>query len=391
MKTNGKLFLLLTVLSALIMNIVALPKAAAADPTAADWGGLLGKTAEQRGKLYQSFHFQPEYLYVGKVLSGKPYATVTYANPEDSRCAAKIRIWTGLVSRTGSDLYTSWDEIWTDRRGAVINTMPEMQEMIADYFAADSQQYFQSKAFLGVMPWTADLPTDAEAKRSKRSQIPADGIVNVYGMNVKELQLAAAKDQKSVALKAKIPFVVVDEELPADARRHWAKDYMIHLLRIKVVAGYKDHTIRPDKTLSRSEFVALLVRALGLNTAGNGDPGYADLKAHWSASAVAAAEEAGIVPKGSGAFHPDKPITRAEMAEFIYRAISRFSVALSEKTADFKDIGKLPADQRQALQYVIRTGIINGYPDGTFQPTHSLKRGEAFRVISALILLIHQV
>ena len=49
-----------------------------------------------------------------------------------------------------------------------------------------------------------------------------------------------------------------------DIANYWAKDEILELSYMGIIKGYDDNTMQPDRTISREEFVAMLVRAIGL-------------------------------------------------------------------------------------------------------------------------------
>jgi hypothetical protein len=88
----------------------------------------------------------------------------------------------------------------------------------------------------------------------------------------------------------------------------------------KIVDGYEDGTFRPEQTLTRAEFAAIVTRALGL--APNVTGAFTDVPTKkWYAGYVDTAAAFGIVNGvGGGKFSPDGTITRREAAVMVARA-----------------------------------------------------------------------
>lgn len=79
-------------------------------------------------------------------------------------------------------------------------------------------------------------------------------------------------------------------------------------------------TFEPDRPVTRAEFAALIVRALNLNAATEGQQ-WKDVAANdWFASSVYAAANVGLIAGYDGWFRPDDLITREEMAVVIAKA-----------------------------------------------------------------------
>ena len=120
-------------------------------------------------------------------------------------------------------------------------------------------------------------------------------------------------------------FVVVNKpvkasvkDLPAD---RWYSESMKTLISAGLLSGYEDGTVRPDRTMTRAEMIALIVRMKSLAS----QPAtYTDLSVgHWAYQMIGSAQAAGIVsgyPDGS--FKPDQEVSRAEMVAMINRAFA---------------------------------------------------------------------
>ena len=99
---------------------------------------------------------------------------------------------------------------------------------------------------------------------------------------------------------------------------------------------------------------------------------------HWAVSAIAACHDAGIAlgyPDGS--YLPGGIITRGPMAVFISRALAGGDalVPAGPDVASFTDV---PTDSwlYNYVEYVKSSQIVQGYPDGSYQPDVDLDRGQ---------------
>lgn len=121
-------------------------------------------------------------------------------------------------------------------------------------------------------------------------------------------------------------------DVPAD---HYANANIETLAAKFVVAGYENGTFGPDRPVTRAEFASLLTRALGILPEVNTSGKFTDVKAgDWYAGSVAAAVKAGLVHGyGDGTFGPDRQISRQEMAAMIYNALkaSGYAKTLTEE------------------------------------------------------------
>ena len=69
----------------------------------------------------------------------------------------------------------------------------------------------------------------------------------------------------------------------------------------------------------------------------------------------------------------------------LYRYAQQYGIALPEQTAaPFTDEGSVAAYALPAVQALHRAGVINGMPDGSFQPYATATREQACAVLCAL-------
>ena len=165
-----------------------------------------------------------------------------------------------------------------------------------------------------------------------------------------------------------------------DVKGHWAQAAITELVEKGAIAGYPDKTFKPDRTMTRTEFVVVLAKAFKLNP----DASYA-LKfkdnskiPSWAKASVAAAVKAGIV-KGDdlGNFNPNSNVTRAEMAAMVAKATNA-KVSTSPKLT-FAD--KVPTWAAGAVEYLVKADVITGYADNTYKAGKNATRAEACTVI----------
>ncbi|KRF10089.1 hypothetical protein ASG89_00675 [Paenibacillus sp. Soil766] len=168
-------------------------------------------------------------------------------------------------------------------------------------------------------------------------------------------------------------------QLPAliDIKGHWAEAGIQELVKAGVIDGYQDGTFQPDSTITRAEFVSMIVRALQLNAAGGTD--FADTGSHWAKDAIATTSALGIVDGyEDGTFGPDNNITREQMAVILVRASH---LASANGVLEYKDSGDVSAWALGPLAALTTKGVLNGYQDGMLKPKAFSTRGEAAVII----------
>ena len=169
-----------------------------------------------------------------------------------------------------------------------------------------------------------------------------------------------------------------------DIAKHWAKDGMYKLSYMGILTGFGDGTMKPDKTLSREEFIVMLVRAINLPAQGYGQQYYADVaESHWSYQYIQTAKAAGLMDIFSQSnLNPAKIITREEMAVIAANVVRDVPQTIPSKK--FNDL-KANYAYLDSIKIVTGLGIINGTPDGSFKPYAGASRAEAAVIIQRIL------
>ncbi|XOK59785.1 S-layer homology domain-containing protein [Paenibacillus elgii] len=178
----------------------------------------------------------------------------------------------------------------------------------------------------------------------------------------------------------------------SDINGHWAESYIKLLANKLVVDGVTDTTFQPERNITRAEFAALVVRALGLDT-NNGSSTFKDVAASdWYASVVAAAANAKLVDGyEDGTFRPNATINREELAAMVVRALNyagaKPDVSADKQTqllAKFKDASKIVWAKNE-IAAAIDAGIIDGMTDDTLGARDTATRAQSATMLKRLL------
>jgi len=163
----------------------------------------------------------------------------------------------------------------------------------------------------------------------------------------------------------------------SDIAGHWGEASILEAAEKRIVTGYPDGTFRPDQAVTRAEFLVMLVRTLGLEGGLEALPFVDEGKiGSWAKEAVATAVQKGIVAGyEDGSFRPDAPITRAEMAVMLAKALGLEYRA--ETRTGFADDREIPAWAKDAAEALRQQGIVQGRDGNRFAPQHVTTRAEA--------------
>ncbi|MDO5037851.1 MAG: S-layer homology domain-containing protein [Tissierellia bacterium] len=166
-----------------------------------------------------------------------------------------------------------------------------------------------------------------------------------------------------------------------DVGGHWASGDIYALSQAGIIRGYRDGSFRPEGSMSKVEFYAMVNRAADLRasypvTFKDVHPG------DWYYQEVAKAIKAGYLTPTTGRLYPRAPISRQEAARIL-----GYMYGLRGSTGSlnaFYDQGSISPGARPAVGKLVDLGIIRGYPDGAFRPQGSVSRAEVAKIFNQL-------
>ncbi|MET3211590.1 UNVERIFIED_CONTAM: hypothetical protein ABIC26_004557 [Paenibacillus sp. PvR008] len=163
-----------------------------------------------------------------------------------------------------------------------------------------------------------------------------------------------------------------------DVQGHWAAKSLQSLADKGWIQGYKDGNMRPERAVSRAEFVSILTRALGTTGDESVPTSFTDMKGHWAASAVDAAHRQGwIEGLNAQTFGPDESLTREQAMVILSHAMADKASASGTVTLQsYKDEQQIASWASTAFKAAISSRWISRYPDGTLKPKAAISRGE---------------
>lgn len=170
-----------------------------------------------------------------------------------------------------------------------------------------------------------------------------------------------------------------------DMSQHWAKSEVLHMKGLELLDGYEDGNFRPNRDISRAEFVTVLDRMFGFT--GQGSNQFVDLQvSDWFYEAMMRANGSGII-QGTDSTHlaPTAPITREDAAVMIDRAFQLSSgTEAADRLQQFADYSEVSSYSKKALTYFVNENIMNGY-NGKLQPKAPITRAETAKLLSSML------
>ncbi|MCQ4936386.1 S-layer homology domain-containing protein [Anaerotignum propionicum] len=169
----------------------------------------------------------------------------------------------------------------------------------------------------------------------------------------------------------------------------WYNDAVTFISEKGITTGTGDGKFSPDATLTRGQFIVMLMKAYGIQEDKNATANFTDAGNTYYTGYLAAAKAKGILSGlGDNKFGPEQAITRQEMFTLLYNAqkvIGQIPQGDSGKTvSDFSDASQIANWARESITTFIGTGAISGN-DGKIQPLSTTTRAEMAQVLYNLL------
>jgi S-layer homology domain len=182
------------------------------------------------------------------------------------------------------------------------------------------------------------------------------------------------------------PYIVLPPttapSLFSDLQNHWAKDFIVGLASKGLIGGFQDNTFRPDTTMTRAQYAALIAKAF--------DPPskrsplqFTDVpETFWGYDAIQQAYQgeflSGISPN---TFAPNANIQRLQLIVSLVSGLE-LSGGSSSVLARYTDLGDVPLWARGSVATATQRGIVVNYPArDRLNPLKDATRGEVAAMV----------
>lgn len=173
------------------------------------------------------------------------------------------------------------------------------------------------------------------------------------------LQAPSAGSNTSAAMASGAAFTDV-------GRDHWAYSGIASAVKSGYVQGYEDGTFKPNRSVTRAEFIKMAAQALRL------DKPEAAAGGKWYVPYVDAAVAAGIFVYTDFNKDWDKPITRFEM--------SRIAIRASAGQGEKKEF-----DTKEVMYQATKKGLITGLGAGELGKDKPTTRAQAIAIVERIL------
>ncbi|MFK7696106.1 S-layer homology domain-containing protein [Paenibacillus sp. HJGM_3] len=177
-----------------------------------------------------------------------------------------------------------------------------------------------------------------------------------------------------------------------DVQGHWSQSYVDMLASKLIVDGVTDTKFEPDRSITRAEFAALLVRSLGITTV-TGATYFNDVpKGEWYTDIVAAAAQSKLIEGyEDGTFRPNNSITREELAAMVVRALRYAGVNVEVDSAKQAQLLSAWSDSNRIIwghkevAAALEAGIVNGMTDTTLGTDQNATRAQSATMLKRFL------
>jgi len=162
----------------------------------------------------------------------------------------------------------------------------------------------------------------------------------------------------------------------------WAKKQIEVLASKGIINGISDKAFAPRQSVTRADFLVLLVRTLEVDVSKGAGSEFADVKeSDYYHDDIRIARGLGITEGvGNNRFLPQEPITREDMivlAERMLRVVKQMTTdSNEEQLSQFKDHTKIADYAVQSVAVMVKMGLVQGV-GGAIDPKETTNRAQA--------------
>jgi len=178
-----------------------------------------------------------------------------------------------------------------------------------------------------------------------------------------------------------------------DVAGHWAEEAVNEMGSRLVVSGVGNDLYNPDQAITRAEFAAIMVRAMGLKENRGAKP-FSDVRSSdWYSGAVRTALDYELINGyEDGTFRPQQQITREQAMVVIARAMEVTGLKNQLPAQDsnkilqsYDDAKQVSLWARDSVADVLQAGIITGRSNSQLAPQAFISRAEVAMIIQRLL------
>lgn len=165
----------------------------------------------------------------------------------------------------------------------------------------------------------------------------------------------------------------------------WYYDAVTFCAAREITTGTGDDMFSPDSTLTRGQFIVMLMRAYGIEADEDATDNFDDAGETYFTGYLAAAKRFGISNGvGNNMFAPESEITRQDMFTLLYRVLDVLGKlpkdVNSGELSGYTDAGEIADYAKEAMEAFVASGIVSG-SDGKLDPSSNSTRSQMVQVL----------
>ena len=193
-------------------------------------------------------------------------------------------------------------------------------------------------------------------------------------------QLNPARVQGEVELVAEeVDFSGFGPRQFSDVTNHWAVHFIEELVQRQLINGFPDGTFRPEASLTRAEYAALLAKSFDFpRQVGAGDGTFRDIKSNfWAATAISKASAMGFI---SGfpdrTFRPQDNLTRVQAMISLVNGLG-LTGGQPNLLIAYRDRAQIPSYATNIVATATQKRLVINYPQpNLLEPLRDITRAE---------------
>lgn len=167
-----------------------------------------------------------------------------------------------------------------------------------------------------------------------------------------------------------------------DIRGHWAEEFIRELYKLEIVTGFRDRTFKPDATMTRSQYAALIVKAFN-PPAKRQAIKFKDVpESFWAYKVIQQAYQGQFLSGyPNNAFRPNENIQRVQIIVSLVNGLGLIASA-AKALKSYDDQGNIPSYAKDEVIVATEKRIIVNYPNTKqLNPTREATRAEVAAMV----------
>lgn len=208
-----------------------------------------------------------------------------------------------------------------------------------------------------------------------------------YGFSFQKTsgEFTAGEKEEISAIMHSVHYLSMDLPSFDDLKGHWAESEIMRAVGYDLFSGSSDGLFHPDESISRAMLAQVLYRMSGHPTPISSNR-FSDVPdGAWYAKAAGELAAQGIIEGSNGRFEPNASVTREQLAVMLYRFAQKGSIqALPEIEGDlsaYSDANQVSSWAVDAMTWAVEQGLMTGLDNNTLSPKTHVTRAQTAAVL----------